>query len=502
MYTAYDILYNDADKYYLDYEKNKHLFGNVKLEVMVENLFDLLVEFVKKEAALKKKINPNQYLSIVLNIIYPTENPYLITNNRLIDILREIEYKQIIKREEYIKPFEEAECKLLDKVDEVSLVLLFSKVDSDEQVSKEEFKKICHLASIGHKDFVREETFSYIFKMIIDNGYPVDTYDYHNIMKRFAKLVAKETGLEPIDVLLRSKEEALGDYGPFSIDTLGTDDAKRRITLYTKNLDTDHILDNINTIFHEIIHGHQIRKITEKSSVSLAMIKDLYLKDKIGKAYEDNYWYLSYEVNARRKAAHRTMEFLRLVTDTGASKYREEYLREIEHSNKSNKRTIKEEDRVLYTDIDELFKAYIGEIVSDERLWKIVSQEYNEKGDRKSILELLLKRNKTNKKFYDTLIYDHEYTIEEIESSLFGLQFYLGKSKEEREELKTRIPKKLLQSLDRQIHVSGLNKKSYDKEKVEKIRRKLQALAKNDAEFKKLCRTSERKEEHVISKNR
>ena len=116
-------------------------------------------------------------------------------------------------------------------------------------------------------------------------------------------------------------------------------------------------------------------------------------------------------------------------------------------------------------------------------------------------MELLLKRNKTNKKFYDTLIYDHEYTIEEIESSLFGLQFYLGKSKEEREELKTRLPKKLLQSLDRQIHVSGLNKTTYDKEKVERIRRKLKALAKNDAEFKKLCKSSERKEE-AISKNR
>jgi len=498
MLTAYDIFYNDAEKYYLDYEKNKHLFGYKKLEDIQKELFDLLIDYLKKETSEKKKIIPEKYLEIVKLIVQPSNNPYLITCNPFVDILREVEYKQIVARKEYVKPFEDYECKELYKNEDVDLILLYSKVKSNDIASLEEFRKICHYVSIGHKDFSDEEAFAYIFRMVIDYNFSVPKYEYHSIMKRFAKLVAHKTGLEPIDIFIRNKENVEGDYGPFSLENVGKNEPRKRITLYTSNLDYKHIMDNINTIFHEVSHGHQIKKLRENSSTSLNMIKDLYLKDKLGKLYEENYWYLSYEVSARRSAAKRTMDFLRLVTDTGEEKYREEYLKELGTSIKNNKRTVKEEDRILYTDLDELFKSYIGEIVSDEKLWKIVSQEYNEKGDRRSIIEILLKRNKTNKKFYDSLIYGHEYTIEEIESSLFGLQFYFGKNKEEREELKTKLPKKLLNSLDRQIYISGQNKKAYDKEEVERIRKKLQVLAKNNEEFKRLCKSSKTKENEVL----
>lgn len=497
MLTAYDIFYNDAEKYYLDYEKNKHLFGYKKLEDIQKELFDLLIDYLKKETSEKKKIIPEKYLEIVKLIVQPSNNPYLITCNPFVDILREVEYKQVISRKEYVKPFEDYECKELYKNEDVDLILLYSKVKSNDLVSLEEFRKICHYVSIGHKDFRDKEAFAYIFRMVIDYNFSVPKYEYHSIMKRFAKLVAHDTGLDPIDIFIRNKENVEGDYGPFSLENVGKNEPRKRITLYTSNLDYKHIMDNINTIFHEVSHGHQIKKLREKSSTSLNMIKDLYLKDKLGKLYEENYWYLSYEVSARRVSACRTIEFLEQITSSGASKYKKAYLKEIENSRRNNNRTITSEEDVYYSDIDSLFKKYVKEALDDEKLAPILSQEYNKKGKRKSIVEFLLRRNDKNKSFYDSLIYDHEYTLDEIKESLLALKFYIGKNPTERAELQTELPLKLLDSLDRQIYVSGLNKTTYDKKTVDSIRKNLRLMAKNNREFRREYRSSIINEENM-----
>lgn len=495
MLTAYDIFYNNAEQYYREYEKYRYLFGYKKVQDIQKELFDLLIEVFRKSTEEKKRVNLKPYLEAIEGILIPSKDFYTISNNPFTNVLREVEYKQVLHKKDYLKMFEEAECQYIDKECQVDVIVLFSKVKSNEKVDQSEFNQICHLAAIGYSDFSDEDTFEYIFRMIIDHGYVVEKYDYHSIMKRFCMYVCKETGLDPILVNVRNRKKCAADYGPFSLDEIGKNVDNKEINLSTTNLDYEHIMDNINTIFHEISHGHQILQFKKNSHMTLSLIKDLYLREKFGKEfYDENYWNISYEVNARRLSAYRTIEFLKHITKTGASKYKEEYLREIRNAQKNNDRNLKRDDELFYSDIDSLFREYIKEIAEDEKMWSIIGQEYNKNGKRKQIIEFLMKRNMGNKRFYDALIYDHDYTIEEIKDNLFSLRLYMGINAEERKEMTEKLPIKLLEDLNKQIRISGLNSTKYDKKTVELIKRNLKSMAKRSQKFKLVFEDSDSQE--------
>lgn len=477
------ILYNDqVCLMYYDFNNNAAFFNGLSYHEIEKAIFKYLIDDLVARANAKMELPIDYYIACVKRIAQPYNNSATLTCNSLFQTLKTICYSEPYNNLDYISKWELEEFfdtqvqNSNDKNSEMRTSNLQYMMENN--IYDGNFEMISHLVSIGYTGFNTQHAYEYIIKGIVDYGYNVNEYEYQSIMQKFAALVATSSGLTSCSIMLSSEEsDALGSYYPFSLDVFGRNESvRKKITLNTNYLSPANVLDNLQTIFHEVRHGVQATKPYYKSYETLQFAKDLFLEEKFGEEYyEGNYWNISYESDARRISAYTTMRFLETFTDKGKKQYQSNYIKGLNRSKEINSRNLEGSETKFYSDVDGLFQIYAGEAINSG-IRSIILQEYNENGKRRLITEFLENRKTRDKEFYDDLIYKHNYSLEEIKENALALMFYRPGSLVDKVEIGSKITFKLLDDLKKDVHIKGLNKIAIGKSKLKNIKSKINLI--------------------------
>lgn len=481
------ILSDDTIYYmYCNFNNYKDYFAGLSYSDIEKAIFEYLSNDLMKRANAKMNLPIDYYMYCIKRVAKPYNNPTTLTCNSFFKDLKTVCYTSPYNKEGYIAQWELEEFfdtqlyNLTNRNNEARMSELSSMVAKKIYGDSADFDVISHYVSIGYPGFNSQDAYEYIIKGIVDYGYNVNEFEYKSIMEKFASLVAISSGLSSCNIVLSSEEEkdTSGSYYPFDINVFGKNEwIDKHITLNTNYLTPKCVLDNVQTIFHEVGHGVQTTKPYYGSYETLQFAKDLYLEEQFGEEYYDeNYWNVSYEADARRLSAYKTMEFLDSFTEKGTQKYKSEYRKKIRNAKQNNSRNLKEDGQTIYSDIDALFTLFAKDAIDNYEIRNVLLQEYDESGNRRLITEFLENRKNGNKDFFDSLIYKHNYTFEEIKENALALMFYRPESLSEKVEIGSKITFKLLDDLKRDIKIKGLNRIEMEKSKVRKLKEKISLI--------------------------
>jgi len=417
----------------------------------------------------EQKIKVTDYTECIKKIF---SSPYALTNFPPFEVIKQIslqfDHYYFLMDEWLFEEFMEIQ---LDKGSEHEKL---QRELSDNDYTN--YSLISHYVAIGHPGFNTQEAFEYVFRGIIDHGLIPNDYDI--IMRNFATLVANKSNLKHCKIFLESKDGSLGSYGPTGLDALGLNEENLKcISLNPKNLRPDKLIDNIETIFHEVHHGVQMTSPKYESYETLQIVKDKFLSKKYGEEYyNENYWVFSSEVDAMRVSWYQASTFVGSFTEKGKALCQEKHEEKMKQIKDSELRILTTGNEETYYTVDELFQRDVTEALGNPKLNSILSQEYNTDGKRKLITEFLRKKEQGNSEFYNQLIFEHKYSMGEIDDNLSDLLAHnFGGDSISRSD-GFDIVTKIIRDLEYNLLKDELNKKGIDKVNLEILIAKTQAL--------------------------
>ena len=449
--------------------KEQDSFMGYTKEVILEAIETYLTNDLNMMDSYNMKINISEYADYIKKV-FPIPNA--ITSSNIFKTIKQISSKDMHSNS------------LIDDC----LMEAFIDIELDENYNLEEllqelnnndytnYSKISHLVALGHPKFKTQEAFEYVFRGIIDFDLKPENYDI--IIRNFAAEVAKKSNLKHCRVFLENKSTSLGSYLPTGIERFGlNEEIPKAIFLNFDYLSPDNIIDNIQTIFHEVRHGVQVTAPKLNNYETLQIVKDSFLENKYGKEYYDeNYWYFSAEVDAERTSMYQTTLFMETFTTKGRGLCEERFRERLKKLKDGTLRLLSGESEEIWASMDTLFNKYSKEALENPKLRPILLQEYKENGKRKLISELLSDRNQDNQELTHSLIFEHTHSMDEIDENLTDL-YAINYEKDSISRTDGfDIVKKLLNDIEDNLYIDEINKKEIDKDRLEALIAKAQML--------------------------
>lgn len=207
-------------------------------------------------------------------------------------------------------------------------------------------------------------------------------------------------------------------------------DHDEEIAISVDSLKQDNIIENLQTLFHEINHAKQYNDEEYYNYDKNEIRKEIILKHFFKKEYEKNYWNFKHEYDAEYKARLDTINFIQKYT------LLEIYFPKMEYY-QNDLRIFNGE----LIHIDQLFDNIIkanSSLLKDNYCY--FNLEYDENGNRYLISKFILEKSLTDDehliKYYNELIYRHCYSYKEILINIKDLICLIESDKEHADEYK------------------------------------------------------------------
>lgn len=334
-----------------------------------------------------------------------------------------------------------------------SLYEYYKIAEEDRDVDDKTFNLIVSTYTYFSNFGMMEE---YILKRLLEGTHEISRSTYINFIKRLGNNIYREEikkyGLEGKVVL-----STINDSG-YDSDNVGLYvHDENKILLTVKYLKQEHMIYNLETIFHEIVHAKQYSDTDYLDYEKNQIRKELVLRYILLDAYNDNYWSFKYEYDAEYKARLDVLNFIKKYTHLEIDFEPMEY----------SKNDLRVYDG-KQINIDQLFDKVIKDNLSYFRsCYFVFNLEYDENGNRylvsKFIIEKSLATSPKLIKYYDDLIYKHCYSYREILINIKDLIIMMQKDKEHEKEYRELLyhlinEKFMLQTSNQLKNVSYMNK--------------------------------------------
>ena len=465
------ILYNPIlREKFKNFEKNKKNFPYYSKEEYVKKLEKLIIQNIGNMSETTYDIElitswfecilEEYYLSEIYLIFYNNLNKTIIQKANELDTDIEFYTDYLTTRLEHLDETKEYhEC-----------IKKYLKNGSKKNITEEEFEKYIFALNIIDDD--TEENFEYVFNVLLDKKYRVNLKEYKEFFKRFSIFIAKKLGAGNVKITFKQNLDCKGKHVVERANNKIID----HIYLNEKYLKLPNILDNLQTLFHEIKHVIQKNTITELYQVNnIKAIEDKVLKKLLGNTYyEINYNTISSEADAEVSSYILLSEFLKIYAPETYKLEQEKLDTEIGSymllaDNNTRKLSYKDEFNIhsLFATVLHSHSEILDGNMLNDKEKQVLLQVYNSDGTTKtpneyfdkklelleqlkntSILNISERKNIQQKiEFYDTILNTFEYNSGDLKRNYYSIKDYHSSNSNINEqviEYKNKLTEKLL----------------------------------------------------------
>ena len=450
------ILYDpDLSKKHLNLKKYNNLYSSKSTKLFISELINLIKQEIKNmdKNSLDIKLIITWYDSL-LKEYFMNYDTYMIFNNPLDEVICE----KILDSELDIVTYTEYICNLQKQVlttDNHKKCMYNYLNYKKENITNEQFNK--YVYALNELNCYKENDYYYILNMLLDQNYLLPINIYKKFFQNFCLFKLKEYNIDQVE--LKISKFAGKERGTRVIENI--DDQKKEYIKINENyLKTENLLENMQTLFHEMKHIFQDKEINKLYSVDvIKRLEDKILmeyvyknsKNKENLYYNENYKNLNVELDAHICSRLYLLETLKNYAPKTYNIKKQEIEREIEkYRNSTN-----EDNRVTsFSDLNNLHVLFANEFINHKEILfgnlltagekSVLLQVYDTNCNPKTLdkyfekKEQLLEQLKNTKEsekqkihdlkmklnFYNSVISTFKYSRENLARNLTALKKY------------------------------------------------------------------------------
>lgn len=450
------ILYNQfLREQFLKYDENKELFyNNDKKEVIKKLLKQIKIEIENMD---ENTFDLNLILSWYDNLLkdyYMNDDPYLVFNDPLTKIINDKILAYNIDSTNYVDYVTDMQLKTIASEKYEKYLCKCLEYKNQDYIVNDEFER--YVYALNTLDCYIEEDYYYIFNMILDKLYTLNSNTYKQFFSKFGFFVFKEFDLNNIklDFQILNKET----HGKHICGTY-TNAEKHIILINDLYMNSINAVKNLETLFHELKHVLQKSETNLQYRIDIIKRLEDYIlmgyvyKDFKDKAsyYNDNYHHITVEVDANICSRLYLLRFLELYApltyELEKNRIEEELKKYYSAEDKNNRDTpfnsnvdlqilfsyeLRNHPEIMYDNILSVEeKIVLLQVYESNCNPKTPDKYFNEKA---RLLELMnkiplneeqaLDNIKRKLNFYDGILSTFKYSIEDLARNILSLENY------------------------------------------------------------------------------
>lgn len=456
------ILYDpDLAKKHLSLSKYNNLYSSKSTSLFINELVNLIKQEIKNTD--KNSININLIITwydSLLKEYFMNSDTYMIFNNPLNEIICE----KIIDSEIDITPYTEYICDLQKQVlttnSHKKCLHGYLNYKNQKNITNEKFNK--YVYALNELKCYTKDDYCYILNMILDQNYSLPINTYKNFFQNYCLFKLKEYNIEEVEIKIL--KFAGKERGTRVIESINGQ-KKKFIKINENYLKPEQLLENMQTLFHEMKHIFQDKEFDKLYSVDvIKRLEDRILIEYVYKNpmieeniyYDENYKNLNVELDAHIFSRLYLLEILKMYAPKTYKIMEQKLESEVEKY-----RNFQDEDNRVtsFSDINNLHVLFASELDNHKEILfgnlltagekSVLLQVYNTNCKPKTLDEYFAKKEqllnqikeaKGNQQkihdleiklsFYNSVISTFKYNRENLARNLLALKKYHSENRD------------------------------------------------------------------------